>query len=77
MYSYIGIVVLFPLLLLRGVRAIPYSEYILTPASRTLYPASVYNVNGTVENAEGLVGASGPTTFSGPSAVTYDFGKNI
>ena len=56
----------------------PYSEYILTPRSRTILPASVYNVNGTVDNAAALTSSSsGTATFTGKSAVTYDFGKNI
>ena len=54
-----------------------YAEYILTPSSRTIYPASVYNVNGTVISAAGLTKAGGATTFAGSSAVTYDFGKNV
>lgn len=57
---------------------VPYSEYVLTPKSRTLRPATVYNVNGTVSNAEELVtGRDATTTFVGTSAVTYDFGKNV
>lgn len=60
------------------VQAIPYSEYILAPSSRTLYPASVHRVNGTVSNASSLTGsASGSAIFNGTSAVTYDYGKNI
>ena len=56
----------------------PYSQYVLTPRSRTIFPASVYNVNGTVDNAVALTSSStGTATFSGESAVTYDFGKNI
>lgn len=56
----------------------PYSEYILAPSSRTVFPVSVYNINGTVDNAEGLLnGANSTATFSAASAVTYDFGKNI
>lgn len=55
-----------------------YEEYILAPSSRTILPISVYRVNGTVENAEGLLGnAAGSATFTGPSSVTLDFGKNI
>jgi hypothetical protein len=55
---------------------VPYSQYILTPRSRTIIPVSVYNVNGTVDNV-GALTSSGVATFQGPSAVTYDFGKNI
>lgn len=41
-------------------------------------PASVYKVNGTVDDAESLlVGGEGSATFQGESAVTFDFGKNI
>ena len=58
--------------------AISYSEYILAPDSRTVYPASVHQVNGTVSNAASLVGgATGNATFNGLSSVTFDHGKNI
>lgn len=67
------------LLLLGSARAaVPYSEYILAPSSRTVNPVSVRNVNGTVDNAEGLLnGANGTAVFAPASAVTFDFGKNI
>jgi hypothetical protein len=55
----------------------PYSEYILTPALRTLLPATLYNINGSVTHAASLTRPPGNTTFKGASAVTYDFGKNI
>jgi hypothetical protein len=61
----------------QGVAAGPYSEYILTPASRTLIPATVHNVNGSVAHAASLTNPPGNATFKGTSAVTYDFGKNI
>lgn len=65
-------------LLLGSAYAVPYSEYILAPSSRTVNPVSVYNVNGTVDNAEGLLnGVNGTAAFSPASAVTFDFGKNI
>jgi len=60
------------------VNAAKYEQYILAPNSRTLHPASVYKVNGTVDNAESLVGApQGSAAFRGISAVTFDYGKNI
>ncbi|KKY15769.1 putative glycoside hydrolase family 78 protein [Phaeomoniella chlamydospora] len=59
------------------VAAIPYEQYVLTPRLRTLLPTSVLNVNGTVEVPEALLSSSGVTRFQGPSAVTYDFGKNV
>jgi hypothetical protein len=59
------------------VQAEPYSQYILTPTSRTIRPVSVHNINGTVQNAQSLTTASGNAVFQGASAVTYDFGKNI
>lgn len=58
--------------------AVPYSQYILAPASRTIYPASVQKVNGSVSNAASLAGgAHGSATFNGVSSVTFDFGKNV
>lgn len=71
-------------LLFGAAHAIPYSEYILAPSSRTVYPVSVHQVGGTVDNAEGLVGGANTTaTISGTniggqnSSVTLDFGRNI
>ncbi|POS80562.1 hypothetical protein DHEL01_v201024 [Diaporthe helianthi] len=71
-------------LLLGASHAIPYSEYILAPSSRTVFPVSVYQVGGTVDNAQGLVGGANTTvTISGTnqggqnSSVTLDFGRNI
>ncbi|TGO89117.1 hypothetical protein BPOR_0124g00060 [Botrytis porri] len=60
-------------------KAIPYEDYILTPNSRTLTPVSVFNINGSVTNAEALTatGSSNPATVGPSSAITYDFGKNI
>lgn len=70
--------IVLPLLCWLASGQVPYSEYVLTPKSRTLRPAKVYNVNGTVDNADELIaGQNASTTFIGPSAVTYDFGKNV
>jgi len=57
--------------------AIPYSEYILAPHSRTLYPVSVHSSNGSVSAPESLTFSPGSTIFRGDSATAYDFGKNI
>jgi hypothetical protein len=57
--------------------AIPYSEYILAPSSRTVYPVSVHQVNGSISDASSLAASSGSATFNGTSAVTFDYGKNI
>lgn len=60
------------------IATVPYSEYILAPSSRTVYPASVHKVNGSVSNAASLAGsAHGSATFNGVSSVTFDYGKNI
>lgn len=65
-------------LLLASAHSVPYSEYILAPSSRTVYPVAVHKVNGTVNNAEGLLnGANSTATFSASSAVTFDFGKSV
>lgn len=67
-----------PSLLVGSAFAVPYSEYILAPTSRTVFPVAIYGINGTVDNAEGLLnGVNGTTAFSASSAVTFDFGKNI
>jgi hypothetical protein len=66
------------LLAAASVSAIPYSEYILAPESRTLYPSSIYKVNGSVTAAESLVGtADGSAIFNGISSVTFDYSINI
>lgn len=65
-------------LFLASAYSVPYSEYILAPSSRTVFPVALYKVNGTVDNADGLLnGVNGTATFSASSAVTFDFGKNI
>jgi len=57
---------------------VPYSEFVLTPKSRILRPSQVYNVDGTVDDAKDLTtGQSASTVFRGPSAVTYNFGKEV
>jgi hypothetical protein len=59
--------------------AIPYSEYILAPKSRTLRPVSVHSSNGTI-NPEALLTTSvntTTTTFAADAATAYDFGINI
>lgn len=58
--------------------AAKYDEYILAPASRSLHPTAVHNVNGTVDGADSLTGEeTGSAIFQGESVVTYDFGINI
>jgi hypothetical protein len=58
--------------------AVPYDAYILAPESRTIYPSTIHKVNGTVTNADSLIGGpGGSATFHGVSSVTFDHGKNI
>jgi hypothetical protein len=57
--------------------AIPYQEYILAPSSRTLYPVSVHNTNGSVTSPESLTSSSGSSLFTNDAATAYDFGINI
>lgn len=60
------------------VTAIPYSDYILAPESRTIYPTTIHRVNGTITNAQNLIGNSnGTAIFKGNSSVTFDYQKNI
>ena len=57
---------------------VPYHEYILAPASRTLHPVLVRNINGTVSGAQSLImDHPGSAVFHGQSALTMDYGKNI
>lgn len=61
-----------------SVQAIPYSEYILAPTSRILAPVSIHHADGTVTNPFGLtLTGNGSTIFTGLSAITYDYSKNI
>ncbi|POS74643.1 hypothetical protein DHEL01_v206966 [Diaporthe helianthi] len=59
--------------------AAPYGEYILAPTSRTIYPASIYSVNGTVSDAQSLIDSPSDATalLRGNSTITFDYGKNI
>lgn len=57
--------------------AVPYSEYILAPSSRTVIPSTVHGVNGTILNVQSLTTPNGNVTFLGNSSVTFDFQKNI
>ena len=66
------------LYLVHDVLAAKYSEYILAPKSRTIYPKSVHGSNGTVTGADSLIGSqTGSIVFQGKSSVTFDFGINI
>lgn len=57
-----------------------YSQYILAPDSRTVYPAAIYRVNGSVSNANSLLASSSPNgnaTLKGNSSITFDYTKNV
>lgn len=71
--------VLVPALLATACLGVPYEEYILAPSSRNLVASSVYQVNGSVSNAPGLIqpASNGNVTFHGPASVTLDFGRNV
>ncbi|KAF3761697.1 family 78 glycoside hydrolase [Cryphonectria parasitica EP155] len=58
--------------------AIPYSDYILAPANRTISPASIYSTSGNVTNAAGVTtSGNGPTILGPGSYITFDYGKNV
>jgi hypothetical protein len=76
-YKTLWLLLLNAVSIFHGVAAGPYSQYILTPASRSLIPATVHKVNGSVAHAASLTNPPGNATFKGASAVTYDFSKNI
>jgi hypothetical protein len=64
--------------LLASIAPVPYSEYILAPESRTVHPVGVHQIVGAVNSAASLLwGPNGSAVFNGPSAVTFDYGKNI
>jgi hypothetical protein len=68
-------------LLAAATSAIPYSQYILAPKSRTLRPVSVHSTHGPVLSPSSLTTHSSPpttlTTFTDQSSTTYDFSINI
>ncbi|MCJ1331883.1 hypothetical protein MMC10_008575 [Thelotrema lepadinum] len=60
------------------VTAIPYSQYILAPLTRTVSPKAVHQINGTASGAENLLsGGSGSASIGSNGSVALDFGKNI
>ena len=66
------------LLTVQGVAAAQYAEYILAPESRTILPARIHRVNGTVSNAQSLISSTNGTAFlEGNSSITFDYEKNI
>lgn len=55
-----------------------FSEYILAPDSRTIYPAAIHRVNGSVSNADSLLSSpNGNAILTGNSSITFDYTKNI
>lgn len=57
-----------------------YSQYILSPSSRTIRPESIYQTSDNFQDAANLVDPTGESavTFTGSgSYITVDFGKNI
>lgn len=56
----------------------PWDDFNYAPASRTVYPTSVYETSGDVSNVGSLVSSdSGPATLSAGSWLTLDFGKEV
>ena len=57
---------------------VPYSQYILAPESRTIFPPQIHQVNGSITHSKSLIGGpNGTATFNGVSSVTFDYTKNI
>lgn len=55
-----------------------FSDYILAPDSRTVYPATIHRVNGSVSNANSLLASpNGNATLRGNSSITFDYSKNV
>ncbi|KFX98985.1 hypothetical protein V490_02006 [Pseudogymnoascus sp. VKM F-3557] len=70
-----------PAILLSGcVTAVKFQEYILAPSDRNVQCRDLLNTTNKIENP-GAFCTSSPnsdgTTFTGDSAITIDFGKNI
>ncbi|EHK96005.1 hypothetical protein M7I_8318 [Glarea lozoyensis 74030] len=62
----------------KSLATVPYSNYILAPESRTIYPPRIHQVNGTLTNSKSLIGGpNGTATFNGVSSITFDYTKNI
>lgn len=57
---------------------VSYSEYILAPDSRTIYPTAIHRVNGSVSNANSLLASPvGNATLKGNASITFDYTKNV
>lgn len=68
----------FSLLMTLSLAEVRFPEHILSPVSRTVLPASVYQNPANVTDAAALTGNhTGTAVLTGLSHVTYDFGINI
>jgi len=56
----------------------PWDNFNIAPLSRTVYPAGIHSTNGSVVDANLLVGNKGPMTLSGSGSwVALDFGIEV
>jgi hypothetical protein len=56
----------------------PWDAFNFAPTSKTVYPAAIREVEGTVTNSERLVNNGGSATLSGQGTwVTLDFGVEV
>ena len=55
-----------------------WDKFNFTPTSKTVYPAAIHSVSGSVKAANKLVDNKGAVTLLGDgSSVTLDFGKEV
>jgi hypothetical protein len=79
-FSNLGQGALSAILLSGCVTAVKFQEYILAPADRNVQCRDLLNTTNKIENPGALCTNSrnsDGTTFTGDSAITIDFGKNI
>lgn len=56
----------------------PWDAFNYAPKSKTVYPAGIHSISGTVNNAQRLVHNSGSATLSGNGSwVALDFGVEV
>ncbi|KAJ6484860.1 Six-hairpin glycosidase [Mycena sanguinolenta] len=56
----------------------PWDAFNFAPKSKTVYPAAIREVEGTVTNSQGLVNNSGSATLNGQGTyITLDFGVEV
>lgn len=72
-----SIVILLPLSVVALAPPGPWDKFNYAPTSKVVFPAAIHDVDGSVENADRIVGGSGSATLTGSSSFTLDFGVEV